>query len=41
MDLKVIKESVEFIKEKLNGFEPEIGAILGSGLGVMADRIEN
>ena len=41
MDLKVIKESVEFIKEKLNGFEPEIGAILGSGLGDMADRIEN
>ncbi len=39
MDLKAIKESVDFIKSKLN-YEPEIGIILGSGLGDMADTVE-
>lgn len=40
MDIKVINESVEFIKSKLS-FEPEIGIILGSGLGDMADKVED
>lgn len=35
-----IKETVEFLKEKLTDI-PEIGMILGSGLGGLADRIEN
>ncbi|MEH6943036.1 purine-nucleoside phosphorylase [Bacillus sp. JJ722] len=34
------KISAEYIKEKVNG-TPEIGLILGSGLGVLADEIEN
>ena len=35
-----IKETVEFLKDKLI-LAPEIGLILGSGLGGLADRIEN
>ncbi|NBI30396.1 purine-nucleoside phosphorylase [Chengkuizengella marina] len=35
-----IKESAEFIKGKLKD-SPEIGLILGSGLGVLADQIES
>ena len=35
-----IKKSVEFIKEKIS-FEPEVGIILGSGLGDFANNIEN
>jgi len=35
------KKSADYIKSKLNGFEPEIGIILGSGLNHFADRIEN
>lgn len=33
-----MKETIEFIKSKLNGFTPEIGIILGSGLGELADE---
>ncbi|WP_164668708.1 purine-nucleoside phosphorylase [Virgibacillus doumboii] len=40
MDLTAIKEASKYIKEQLNG-TPEIGLILGSGLGVLADKIEN
>jgi purine-nucleoside phosphorylase len=36
-----INESTEFIKSKLEGFEPEVGLILGSGLGIMAGEVEN
>ncbi|SHH08389.1 purine-nucleoside phosphorylase [Tepidibacter thalassicus] len=35
-----INESAEFIKSKI-GTEPKIGLILGSGLGVLADEIED
>ena len=38
--LDKIKESVEYIDDKLD-FEPEIGMILGSGLGVLAEEIKN
>ncbi|MDQ0219060.1 purine-nucleoside phosphorylase [Peribacillus cavernae] len=35
-----LEKAAGFIEEKLNG-RPEIGLILGSGLGVLADEIEN
>ncbi|MBP2024990.1 purine-nucleoside phosphorylase [Peptoniphilus stercorisuis] len=35
-----IKQSVEYIKTKIN-YEPEVGIILGSGLGDFADNINN
>ncbi|MDN4594125.1 purine-nucleoside phosphorylase [Polycladomyces subterraneus] len=38
--LKKIKEAAEFIEERLT-VRPEIGLILGSGLGVLADEIED
>lgn len=37
--LNKINESTEFIKSKIN-ITPEVGLILGSGLGVLADEIE-
>lgn len=40
MDLNKLQESVEYVKSKLK-FEPEIGVILGSGLGDMADTLED
>ena len=39
-ELKIIEDSVRIIREKTD-FEPEIGMILGSGLGDYADKIEN
>jgi purine-nucleoside phosphorylase len=36
-----ILEAVEAIKQRSGGFQPEIGVILGSGLGPIADRIES
>lgn len=38
--LQKIQEAKAFLSEKI-GFEPEVGLILGSGLGVLADEIEN
>ncbi|TQQ85855.1 purine-nucleoside phosphorylase [Peptacetobacter hominis] len=35
-----IKKAAEYIKEKID-VTPEIGLILGSGLGVIADKVEN
>ena len=35
-----VQESVSFIKEKTT-VNPKIGLILGSGLGILADEIEN
>lgn len=35
-----IQEAKTFLAEKV-GFEPEVGLILGSGLGILADEIEN
>lgn len=40
MDPKRIMESVNYIKEQLP-LQPQIGLILGSGLGVLAEEIEN
>lgn len=39
-DIKKIKEACEFIKERIEGI-PQIGLILGSGLGSMADEVQN
>lgn len=36
-----VETAAGFIKGKMNGAIPEIGLILGSGLGVLADEIEN
>ncbi len=33
-----MQDTINFIKEKTNNFEPEIGIILGSGLGEFADE---
>ena len=33
-----MEKTVEFIKEKIKNFEPEIGIVLGSGLGELADE---
>ncbi|WP_077621666.1 purine-nucleoside phosphorylase [Sediminibacillus massiliensis] len=41
MDVKKIKESADYISGRVNNIEPTIGLILGSGLGVLADEIEN
>lgn len=34
------QESAEFLRGRLNGFEPEILLILGSGLGFLGDHVE-
>lgn len=36
-----MQRSVAFIKDKINDFEPEIGIILGSGLGDFADAFDS
>lgn len=38
--LEKILETVDFIKSKVNGFEPEVGIVLGSGLGGLVDTID-
>lgn len=38
--LQTLKESVEYLKRKINGFEPEIGIVLGTGLGGLVNEIE-
>ncbi|MDQ0858538.1 purine-nucleoside phosphorylase [Bacillus sp. V2I10] len=40
MNIQEIKQSAQYMKEKVKDL-PEIGLILGSGLGVLADEIEN
>lgn len=35
-----LEEAVQYIREKLQGFVPQIGLILGSGLGDMAKQVE-
>ncbi len=35
-----MKETIEYIQKKIKDFKPEIGLILGSGLGDFADNIE-
>lgn len=34
-----IKAAADFVKSKLGGLRPEVGIVLGSGLGKLADRI--
>lgn len=36
-----IKEASSYIKDKINNISPKIGLILGSGLGVLGDEVEN
>lgn len=38
--LQTLKESVEYLKNKIGDFEPEIGIVLGTGLGRLANDIE-
>ena len=38
--LEKILETVDFIKSKTNGFKPEIGIVLGSGLGGLVNVME-
>ncbi len=38
--LEKIKETVDFINQKTNGFKPEFGIILGTGLGGLVSEIE-
>ncbi len=38
--LKEVKQTTEFIREKTNNFEPQIGIILGTGLGGLTTEIE-
>lgn len=38
--LQALHETVEYIKRKTNNFEPEIGIILGTGLGGLVSEIE-
>ena len=35
-----VQESADFIKAKID-VNPQVGLILGSGLGILADEIEN
>jgi purine-nucleoside phosphorylase len=38
--LQTIRESVEYLKKKINDFEPEVGIVLGTGLGGLVKEIE-
>ncbi|MCK5197390.1 MAG: purine-nucleoside phosphorylase [Spirochaetales bacterium] len=38
--MTALKKASDYISEKLN-FKPEIGMVLGSGLGVLGDEVEN
>ncbi len=38
--LEEIKKCATFIKERVEGFTPEVGIILGTGLGAFAEQIE-
>lgn len=35
-----IQKSADYLLEKTGGFQPEIGMILGSGMGILADEVE-
>ncbi len=39
--MDMLNESAAFIKGRMGSFEPEIGIILGSGLGDLAEEVEN
>ena len=37
--LEIIKETVDFLKQRTQNFTPEVGIVLGSGLGNLASQI--
>jgi len=37
---QILRETVEYIKKRNNSFEPEIGIVLGTGLGGLVNEIE-
>ena len=39
--VKTIKDATSWVKERLGGLQPVVGIVLGSGLGRLADSIEN
>ena len=39
--LETIHAAADFVREKLGGIQPVVGIVLGSGLGKLADEIEN
>ncbi len=39
--LETIHAAADYVQKQLNGFRPKVGIILGSGLGKLADEIEN
>ena len=39
--IQQVRESVQALWEKLNGFQPQVLLILGSGLGALADEVES
>ena len=39
--VKTIKDATSWVKERLGGLTPVVGIVLGSGLGRLADSIEN
>jgi purine-nucleoside phosphorylase len=39
-NMKKMKEALEFLRTRING-TPEIGLVLGSGLGALAEEVEN
>ena len=38
--LQALNESIKYIKHKIGDFEPEIGIVLGTGLGALVNEIE-
>lgn len=40
-DIKILNEASEFIKNKIENRKPKIGIVLGSGLGMFAEKLEN
>lgn len=38
---QALHETVEYIKRKTDNFEPEIGIVLGTGLGGLVSEIES
>lgn len=38
--LRELEESVKYIKQKIGDFTPEVGIVLGTGLGALVDEIE-
>ncbi len=38
--IEAIHAAVAYIQGRLGGFQPEIGLILGSGMGLLADLVE-